>query len=162
MTKISNAYNAFIIKHYQKGFLKIRNVLILIGKLFVLTCCFVGITFAGDPILVTKSARPLLDALRSHGDEYVIPQINAAYIPDYGLQVLVTFVRPFDEIDPEILKVLLKSLLESAASSIEGLGQDDWVSIALNAQPPAEYFVVRLRPNNPESLEVWVNGQRLE
>ena len=131
-------------------------------KLIVGCFCLLTITFAADPSKVTKSARPLLEALESQGGEYIIPQINAAYIPDYGLQVLVTYVRPFDEIDTEVLKGLLKQLISGAASSIEGLNSNDWVSIALNAQPPASYLVVRLRPDNPSSLEVWVDGEQLE
>ncbi len=131
-------------------------------KIIIGCFCLLGVTFAADPSLATKSARPLLNALESQGNKYVIPQINAAYLPDYGLQVLVTYVSPFDEIDSEVLKGLLKQLLSAAALSIEGLNRGDWVSVALNAQPPASYFVVRLRPDEPDSLEVWVDGQRLE
>lgn len=128
----------------------------------VFCCSLFSIVLAADPSLVTKSARPLLDALESQNHNYIIPHLNAAYIPDYGLQVLVTYVRPFDEIDGEILQGLIKNLVSGAAANIEGLNGGDWVSIAVNAQPPAEYLVVRLRPDNPDSLEVWVNGKKQE
>ena len=130
---------------------------VIIGCLYLL-----GVAFAVNPSVVTKSARPLLDALESQGEEYIIPYANAAYIPDYGLQVLVTYVRPFDEIDLETLQRILEQLLSGAASNIEGLNKGDWVSIALNAQPPASYLVVRLRPDTPSSLEVWVDGQKVD
>lgn len=124
----------------------------LVACLF-LVCSF---AFAADPNAVIESALPLEGALEA-GAMAVVSQ----YLPEYGLQVN-TFTLD-DGSDAELSRQTVIDLVNGLASTIRGLDSGDWVSVGLtrsNFMDERTLLLVRVKPGQPETLEVWVNGEK--
>jgi hypothetical protein len=132
-------------------------------KIFVLLLVLLGFAQAANPETVVNSAQPLLGALESLPD--VSSSFAANYVPGYGFQAngLVSIPSLSAEpIDPQAVIGPASNILSGLASSIEGLEAGDWVSISFSYSgfPDDTYGTVRIKPGQPESLEVWLDGQR--
>jgi hypothetical protein len=64
-----------------------------------------------------------------------------------------------DQVEPMIESI--SSVLQGLAGTIQGLDEGDWVSIGASIfSGPHIDVVVRMKPGQPDSLEVFVNGQK--
>lgn len=82
----------------------------------------------------------------------------AQYIPNYGLHIAIReFLEPSPKKD---VLTLLPNLVAALADTIKGLNQGDWVSVAYKNDEPKYEVLVRVKPRQPDTLEVWIDGKR--
>ena len=113
-------------------------------------------SLAADPNAAVESALPLEGAIEA-GALAVVSQ----YIPEYGLQVNAFTYE--GEAEDELKRETLISLVTGLASTIKGLDPNDWVSVGLTRNSFTDkrtLLLVRVKPSQPESLEVFVNGEK--
>ena len=124
----------------------------IVGFLAILL--FWTFAFAADPQLVLESARPLSGALSSQTSGLI-----SQYIPGYGLQINT---HPYSSTEEEFLGTAI-DILNGLASTVEGLDEGDWVSVGATISGRVggqTLLVIRIKPGQPETLEVWLNGER--
>lgn len=116
----------------------------------------ISLATAAEPNAVIESALPLEGAIQA-GAMSVVSQ----YLPDYGLQVNAFTLEGATE--DEFNRETLVSLVVGLAATIRGLDSDDWVSVGFTRSDFLDnrtLLLVRVKQNQPETLEVWVNGER--
>lgn len=112
--------------------------------------------FSAEPKTVIESASPLEGAVQA-GAVSVVSQ----YLPGYGLQVNAYALE--GSVEDELNRETLVSLVTGLATTIRGLDQGDWVSVGLTRSTFLDertLLLVRVKPDQPETLEVWVNGEK--
>jgi hypothetical protein len=127
-------------------------------KKVVLFALLSSTVIAASPSVPIDSAQPLLGALESisefQGD------FTSNYIPGYGVQLMGNFSSysyEAEDITPGVEAVT--NIVSGLAGTIQGLEEGDWVSVSARfVQSPASYVTIRVKPDQPESLEVWVDG----
>ena len=76
------------------------------------------------------------------------------YIAEYGLHFTsAAYSSNAGESQKAIQTVT--ELLPALASTVKDLGPDEWVSASYAADT---HVIVRIKPNQPDTLEVWVDG----
>lgn len=130
---------------------------------FVLLLALFGFAQAADPKTVIDSSMPMIGALEA------LPSLQASfrpnYVPGYGLQAngyignitLITDPIPIEDVVEPI-----SSIVSGLSGSLQGLEESDWVSVSfeLSNVPENAYVTVRIKPGQPETLEVWVDGAK--
>jgi hypothetical protein len=121
---------------------------------------FAPFAVAADPEAIINSAQPLVGALESlPGMDSVI--VVANYLPGYGLQLSSTGHQS------EVTGVLdiawsIRDILEGLAGTVQGLEPGDWVSAGLTYDPVVPVnIVVRVKPDQPQTSEIWMEGNKL-
>lgn len=113
-------------------------------------------SIAADPQAAIESSLPLEGALEAGAMSVV-----AQYLPGYGLQIN-TFTLE-DGGDVGEVQQNIVNVVSGLASTIKGLDSGDWVSVGMtrsNFMDERTLFLVRIKPGRPETLEVWVNGEK--
>jgi hypothetical protein len=115
--------------------------------------CF---AFAQDSIAIAQSAAPFDGAVGSLSDRTII-----TYLPGYGLNVNSNYLGDFDA---NSIRQQLVGIVTGLAGLVHGLADNDFVSVAWNGRGygggNVVHFVVRVRPADLTSLEVFENGVR--
>ena len=132
-----------------------------------------AVAFAADPHAVVASSDALRGALE-HGGKY---RFSVVHIPEYGLQAVGQTASSFGpaEVDLEEALMNLPQIVVGLAGTVRGLDEGDWVSATLHLKGMRvggsmyeqgdrvdHYITVRVRAGEPESLELWVDGERHE
>jgi hypothetical protein len=84
--------------------------------------------------------------------------VSTVFLPDYGINYSINDMR--QEGTPQESATQIADLLKALSSTVSGLDEGNWISVTYN------YFdfdvsyslVVRMKPNQPETLEVFVDG----
>lgn len=134
-------------------------ILPIMKKLLALVFLLSPLTFAASPRQIVESARPLIAAVGA------LPGIQnvssfSAYLPGYGLQINGWAAVPELGDSYEEALMSLQDILVGLSQSVQGLNEDDWVSVALDiigTLEPRE-VLVRIKPGQPETLEIWIDG----
>ena len=119
-------------------------------------CAFLSLSLAlaQDSLKIVESSAPFDGAVGSLSDRTII-----TYLPGYGLNVNASFWGDFDA--DSILQQLV-GIVTGLAGLVQGMAADDFVSVAWNGRGfgggNLVHFVVRVRPGDLTSLEVFRNG----
>ena len=115
---------------------------------------------AADPGVVLQSSEPLIGALESLPETRAY--LLASHLPGYGLQINGVYSSGFSPFEPETQEQIISSvtdILNGLSSTVRGLDEGDWVSVAVDLSTrPTTRVVVRLKPGQPDTLEVWLDG----
>ncbi len=122
-------------------------------KLVVLLFAVCSVAFAADFDAAEESGSVLNGALRGA----LNPAFSyAEYIAGYGIH-FASGSLSFAEGTGEEAIGKITNLLPALASTAQGLNEGEWVSASYDADV---HVLVRVKPNQPDSLEVWVDGVR--
>lgn len=126
---------------------------------FLLVFTLFGSASAANPELVIESGNLLFNLIRRELPTDVV-EIYPNYVPEYGLQINGSiFLRQKTPVQLAILASSISLILRTSSTIVEGLGEDDWVSLStLVFSTDIIYLSVRVKPNQPDSLEIWVDG----
>lgn len=127
-------------------------------KLLLVAALGLGTTQAANIMEVAQSAQPLHGALEQVAD--LRGSFMAAYVPEYGLTFTGNFTPySIEPVDPSEVIEAAQGIVAGLAPTVTGLEASDWVSVSATVVQGAPVFVtIRIKPNQPESLEVWVDG----
>lgn len=119
--------------------------------LLLLTLC---LAHAQGSIPITESAAPFEGAIGSLSSRTII-----TYLPGYGLNVNADYLGDYDA---SLIRQQLVGIVSGLAGLVQGLAENDFVSVAWNGRGfggrNVVHFVVRMRPGDVTSLEVFENG----
>ena len=130
-------------------------------RLLVITALLLGWTSAQEAI--RESAAPLVGALGAYADN-----LTVAYLPGYGLQVSgYGYLGGDIASEAESYTSSVAGTVAALAPTIEGLGEGEWVSVALYVKGfisegtglPDEVFQDVLIRVRGAVLEVWIDGE---
>lgn len=121
-------------------------------KLMVLVLSVAGFAFAADIPTVIETARPLVGAVDAP---------MAYYLPGFGVSITKSELER--DFDVEAAVAELTQIVSSLAPLVQGLEPGDYVDVTLMAFGSGfetVYLSVRVKPDQTDSLEVWVNGEK--
>lgn len=129
-------------------------------KKLLLVALLSSYAFAADIAQITETGKPLSGAIEELSSDFS-SAFAGGYIPGYGLSFVGTFA-PYNMLSESETAPLIEAtqgVLAGLAPTVKGLNPGEWVSItATVAQSPATYITIRVKPDQPDSLEVWVDG----
>ena len=110
---------------------------------------------ASDPVRIENSTNELVDDVRDALDAGFLTGDYSQYIPGYGFQLFVEKTRSLPQLDKAIADI--SSSLLGDSNDVVGLPGSEWLSVFFRAG--TEYdLLIRMKQEDPQSLEVWVNG----
>lgn len=126
-------------------------------KLLLTAVLCLGAGQAQSPAVAVDSAAPLLGALESITEHDGSFATN--YIPGYGL-VIVGYLSPYSSTtSTEATAQVASGIMTGLLPTIKGIQEGEWVSVSARVTTDeSRYVTIRAKPNQPESLEVWVDG----
>jgi hypothetical protein len=112
------------------------------------------LTLAQDTQAILESSKALEGALRSSLEGL---EMYTSYIPGYGLHISM---RSYSQNELPVNAQQIASLLAAMPETVSGLTENDWLSVYLEPDRYVGdgYILVRTKPNQPETLEVFLNG----
>lgn len=84
--------------------------------------------------------------------------VQESYLPGYGYHIAA---EPAEEVEDLEIQTL-REQLQKAATTVEGLDAEDWLSISSTCCliGRTQEIILRLKPNDSETpIQYWVNGE---
>jgi hypothetical protein len=119
-----------------------------------------SVALAADPEVIINSAEPMIGALEGLPDmDSVIVVPN--YLPGYGLQLSSAGYQ--SEVTGSLdMAFAIRDILEGLSGTVQGLDPSDWVSAGLSYDPVVPInILVRLKPGQPDTTEIWIQGEKV-
>lgn len=127
----------------------------------LLVAVAISLAAAADLDAIEQSVRPLRGAVEGIGSG----ASSMLHLPGYGVHISTSSYASADDIDRDELIEQLTAVVVSLGGMVEGLDEGDVVSVsyyAFGVMTPSNMIVVRMRPGEPDTLEVFVDSVRLE
>ncbi len=88
--------------------------------------------------------------------------MEITHLPGYGAHISGSFLPEEGSgtgADVERLASTIAGVVDDRALAVKGLDAGDWVSVSAEVYTaPFTYVVVRVKPDRPATLEVWIDG----
>jgi hypothetical protein len=127
-----------------------RTIFILIFS--VMSSAF--LVHAADLPAIQESAKALVGAVSGVLDE---TRVTSQHLPGYGLHIAVK--DDLSTLEQAKVQEQLKTVVLSLSGLIRGLDAGDWVSVGFSTEKYS--LLVRVKPNQNATLEIWLDGKKL-
>jgi hypothetical protein len=127
-----------------------RNIFVLIFSMISSAL----LVHAADLPTIQESSKALVGAVSGVLDE---TRVTSQHLPGYGLHIAVK--DDLSTLEQAKVQEQLKTVVLSLASLVRGLDVGDWVSVGFSTEKYS--LLVRVKPNQNATLEIWLDGKKL-
>ena len=124
--------------------------------IIVIAVALMSMGSAADLAEIENSRGALVGALNGTLND---PIGVVQHVPGYGLHIGAR--STFNQTDPQEVTEKISQLLVTLSSTVEGLDEDDWVSVYyrgdIDFQTNYE-LLIRVKPGQNDTLEIWLDG----
>ena len=133
----------------------------------VIICCFSSQSAISsqprpstNPSQVTNSDDSLVQAIKTimKGGFLTEPIGLSHYVPGYGLNIALEQLIGVPKLNDTVERI--STTLLEANSTVEGLSEEEWISVFFRGDGTDNRYdlIIRMKPNQPDTLEIWVDG----